>query len=159
MSISDNMSCVILKIISSHNLIILPSESGDISNIVRYNLMFSLMSHSSTALCQTHSDTGFRWKGQRRGVFSICWTEAGGRPEEAGGSLQEDLLQEPRWPPHCEPPLERTLEGVERDGPWPWFGPSPPPGFGAFCMALWIKKKKCYKWYITKCIKKLIVNI
>lgn len=84
----------------------------------------------------THSDTGFRWKGQRRGVFSICWTDAGGRPGEAGGSLQAALLQVPRAPPQCEPPLDGCLEGMDRGGAWLGFGPPPPPGFGAFCMAL-----------------------
>lgn len=84
-------------------------------------------------LCETHSDTGCRWKGQRRGVFSICWTD--GRPDEAGGSLQAVLLQELRWPPHCGPPLDRGLEDVDLEGAW--LGPlPPPPGFGAFCMAL-----------------------
>lgn len=97
---------------------------------------------SITISFKTHSDTGLRWKGQRRGVFSICWTEAGDWPEEVGGSLQAVLLQEPRWPPQCEPPLDGGLEGVEREGPW--VCASPPPGFGAFCMALWIKRKN--KW-------------
>lgn len=63
---------------------------------------------------------------------------------EAGGSLQVALLQEPRWPPQCEPPLDRGLEGVDREGAWLWFGPSPPPGFGAFCMALWRQKEVLY---------------
>lgn len=88
----------------------------------------------------TYSETGFRWKGQSRGVFSICWTEAEGRPGEDGGSLQAALLQEPLWPPQCEPPLDGGLEAVEREGPWACWAPSPPPGFGAFCIALKDKK-------------------
>lgn len=35
-------------------------------------LIFNILSD------KTYSDTGFRWKGQSRGVFSICWTEPDG---------------------------------------------------------------------------------
>lgn len=68
-----------------------------------------------SAMPETHSDTGCRWNGQRRGVFSICWTDPPGRPEEAGRSLQAALLQEPCWPPHWDP-LDRGLEGAGREG-------------------------------------------
>lgn len=82
--------------------------------------------------CATHWLTGWRWKGQRRGVFSICCTDAA-----AGGSLQAALLQEPRGAPH---PLGGCLEAVDLGGAWLWEGPpvplGPPPGFGEFWMAL-----------------------
>ncbi len=43
---------------------------------------------------ETYSDTGCRWKGHRRGVFSICTAAL----LPLGASEQEALLQPPRWP-------------------------------------------------------------
>lgn len=88
----------------------------------------------------TYSETGWRWNGQSRGVFSIC-TEAT-LPELWGGSLQAPLLH-PRCPLHWFPSCKGLAWDEWTRTPWP----SPPPGFGAFWIALKRKDKHYdYSW-------------
>lgn len=77
----------------------------------------------------SYSGTGWRWKGHRIGVFSICAENCPGlraASPEPQGPLQ------PAWP------LQGTFRGCTFSGDSfaTGFCASPPPGFGAFWIAL-----------------------
>lgn len=80
-----------------------------------------------------YSGTGCRWKGQRMGVFSICAEKA---PELRPASPVPHEPRQPLWPPlwprHGGGFRSGGFSGDRRASGFC----SPPPGFGAFWIAL-----------------------
>lgn len=77
----------------------------------------------------SYSGTGCRWKGQRMGVFSIC-AEKG--PELRPASPVPHELRQPLWPRHGGGFRSGGFSGDSRASGFC----SPPPGLGAFWIAL-----------------------
>lgn len=88
-----------------------------------------------------YSGTGCRWKGQSAGVFSIC---DGARPRPRPSPEVQDPRQAV-WP------LQGSFRGCTFSGEsLAALCRSPPPGFGAFCIALLFHKRRQNQLTVTE---------
>lgn len=88
-----------------------------------------------------YSGTGCRWKGQSAGVFSIC---DGARPRPRPSPEVQDPRQAV-WP------LQGSFRGCAFSGEsLAALCRSPPPGFGAFCIALLFHKRRQNQLTVTE---------